>query len=374
MAFGGGVVVGGSQEELVVGVKHAQRTSPELKEAWHRYCDSYGGGVRDPSRQPAEFLQYFLNAAANPQAGGRQPHLFSGGNANDLLAQQVKEHQRSSPEARDMWHKYCDEQGGGIRDPSRHNPAFLDAYLRSAGVMPASMDMHAQSHHSVLVQNVKAAQRASDANKDAWHAFCDDQGGIRDPARHKAEVLEAFLANVGAEVLSSPSLRSNVALAPTVELTPEQAELVAGVKSLQKSSEAMREAWHAFCDNKGLGHRDPNRHPAEFLREFMALSSQGADTVIMVAGGPWDASLEAEGQEELVQRVKRAQRSSASWKELWHRLCDERGGGVRDPMKHDGQFLKDFLRSLMGDKRAGTSWEAADDSSPLAKRPRFAML
>jgi len=160
--------------------------------------------------------------------------------------------------------------------------------------------------------------------------------------------------------------------AAPVEMSPEHAELVAGVKCLQKSGEEMRVAWHAFCDSRGPGHRDPARHPVEFLREFVALSAQGAEAVIAAVGGNPESALEAEGVEDLAERVKRAQRSSASWKELWHRACDQEGGGVRDPLKHGAEFLRAFLWRLPGDKRAVMAPGAGDDLAPWPKRARIA--
>merc|ERR1712060_935520 len=44
-----------------------------------------------------------------------------------------------------------------------------------------------------LVSRIKAFQRESDENKQAWWNYCDTHlGGNRDPARHDANTLEDF--------------------------------------------------------------------------------------------------------------------------------------------------------------------------------------
>ena len=49
--------------------------------------------------------------------------------------------------------------------------------------------------------------------------------------------------------------------------------------------------------------------------------------------------------EELAEEVKAFQRDVGA--ELWHECCDERGGGKKDPYRHELSFLQGFLRGWM---------------------------
>jgi hypothetical protein len=45
-----------------------------------------------------------------------------------------------------------------------------------------------------LSERVKALQRRDQETKEAWWSFCDEHlGGVRDPARHPADILHQFL-------------------------------------------------------------------------------------------------------------------------------------------------------------------------------------
>eukprot|EP00929_Paragymnodinium_shiwhaense_P098247 TRINITY_DN59761_c0_g1_i1.p1 TRINITY_DN59761_c0_g1~~TRINITY_DN59761_c0_g1_i1.p1 ORF type:complete len:635 (+),score=57.99 TRINITY_DN59761_c0_g1_i1:63-1907(+) len=49
---------------------------------------------------------------------------------HQVLVDTVKEHQRSSELAREGWRHYCDALGGGLRDPQKHESAFLEEFLQ----------------------------------------------------------------------------------------------------------------------------------------------------------------------------------------------------------------------------------------------------
>eukprot|EP00414_Alexandrium_minutum_P002274 CAMPEP_0113824456 /NCGR_PEP_ID=MMETSP0328-20130328/3251_1 /TAXON_ID=39455 /ORGANISM="Alexandrium minutum" /LENGTH=244 /DNA_ID=CAMNT_0000792395 /DNA_START=96 /DNA_END=828 /DNA_ORIENTATION=+ /assembly_acc=CAM_ASM_000350 len=57
--------------------------------------------------------------------------------------------------------------------------------------------------------------------------------------------------------------------------------------------------------------------------------------------------------EDLVATVKELQRSDYSAKEQWWAYCDAMGGGVRDPAKHDSDFVQTFINRY----RAGQRFE-----------------
>lgn len=57
--------------------------------------------------------------------------------------QKIKQVQRSEPDTKQKWERYCDAHGGGIRDPQRHDSGFLrrffDDFLRTDGACGGAM-------------------------------------------------------------------------------------------------------------------------------------------------------------------------------------------------------------------------------------------
>merc|ERR1719221_1737600 len=45
------------------------------------------------------------------------------------LVNKVKAFQRADQQCKDAWHRYCDEQLSGVRDPSRHEAETLRTFL-----------------------------------------------------------------------------------------------------------------------------------------------------------------------------------------------------------------------------------------------------
>jgi len=106
------------------------------------------------------------------------------------------------------------------------------------------------------------------------------------------------------------------------------------LKHLQRTSDAGKKAWQSWCDEAHQGVRDPNRHEAETLQEFL--------TWYELEGGLEPADPEKEG---LVQRVKELQRSDGVFKEAWAAHCDERHGGRHDPNRQSAADIRSFLSS-----------------------------
>lgn len=201
--------------------------------------------------------------------------------------------------------------------------------------------MESTKPSSSLIEQVKAAQRASDLWKEIWHQLCDTLAqGVRDPARLPTEFLQNFLTqirgNPGGKLQSTPAAVTNVAKrgvnGERQKQPPPQTSLVEQVKQAQKISQDCRQAWHEYCDAVGEGVRDPGRHSTEFLEAF--LESIGDPSMT-----------ESTASQELVDRIKEVQKSSAIVRGAWHLFCDTEGSGVRDPSAHPDTFLEEFLKS-----------------------------
>jgi len=231
----------GSKQALVDQVKAIQRSSPDAKEAWGYYCDTYLGGVRDPTRHDEGVLSAFLQqhqaggirpagaipgawngaygAAAGAKAGGAS--AGAGG-----IAAFIKEGQRKSQKWREAWQKYCAVYGKNINDPARHSEPILVKFLDLVG------------RHAVGDLDVQGEQQGIDFERK----------GIK-----RAAALSEW----------EPPAKRGVAV------PAETAGLVAQIKELQRGSQEMKEAWWKYCDESLAGARDPARHDAATLRAFL---------------------------------------------------------------------------------------------------------
>eukprot|EP00401_Gymnodinium_catenatum_P020235 CAMPEP_0117490914 /NCGR_PEP_ID=MMETSP0784-20121206/17793_1 /TAXON_ID=39447 /ORGANISM="" /LENGTH=276 /DNA_ID=CAMNT_0005285681 /DNA_START=88 /DNA_END=918 /DNA_ORIENTATION=- len=159
----------------------------------------------------------------------------NGGNGGSLdLSSFIKTGQRLSPHWKEAWQAYCHSQGSSALDPSRHDEVFITTFIdyvgqcvqaqlgdvpedhRAAMATPMSRKRPSDTRdggraapaakrvtHSdgddfgkaALVERVKAFQRRGGEFKQMWWTYTDNEhGGIHDPARHEASVLENFLA------------------------------------------------------------------------------------------------------------------------------------------------------------------------------------
>merc|ERR1712217_321241 len=140
------------KDALANRVKAYQRLGTEQKELWSLYADTYLGGVRDPSRHDANTLNEFCVNHEVPEVG------------------------------------IGASMGGGMGGGMGMGPSMMGA--SNGGGMGMGMGMGSDPDKDGLVQRVKAFQKASPENKETWSSFC---GATKDPARHSAEKLNAFI-------------------------------------------------------------------------------------------------------------------------------------------------------------------------------------
>lgn len=107
--------------QIIAGVDLGE--SPAPAPAWKR---SEGHA---PVSQAAHAPRQSPAAHAPRQASSYSPPAAP----HEELAAKVKEFQRSGWEAKEAWHSYCDGKGGGVRDPLKHDAAFLRAFLDTTG-------------------------------------------------------------------------------------------------------------------------------------------------------------------------------------------------------------------------------------------------
>jgi len=190
-------------------------------------CGEYGHWANDPvcPRPGADALSRKRDSRAGGMGGGgggdaakrqrlgvggapgRELQVSTGDPVKDQLILRIKAYQRQGEDQKTEWGLFCDNQLGGIRDPARHEVAVLQQFLlqhaSNAGMVdqapaPGTLMSCPDPFKAELVAKLKAFQRQSEEQKNAWGSYCDTNlGGIRDPNRHDAPVLATFLANFG---------------------------------------------------------------------------------------------------------------------------------------------------------------------------------
>lgn len=149
---GGGAGKGGGgmgaadpgKSALVERIKSFQRASPDSKELWWNYADTYLGGNRDPNRHLAHELKEFCDNHGLPGAGGGGMRAGAGSAAKSMggggagamdpekadLVERIKNYQRAGHENKETWGAFA----RGVRDPSRHDVERLHEFCSTYGI------------------------------------------------------------------------------------------------------------------------------------------------------------------------------------------------------------------------------------------------
>lgn len=276
-----------SKAALVDQVKGVQRQSPEAKQAWWDYCDTNLGGVKDPNRHDestlSEFIQMYQSsggsvAAATPRrqapagaaggwggagggawggyaagaggwggcAGWAQQQAGAGyaqGGGSVSLSDFVKAGQRSSPSWKEAWQKYCQIYGSGYNDPAKYDDAYILQFVNYIGDLASSSLEEQATEAGVDLEagGGKGTKRHSAGGDAQWYP----------PAKKAAITPQSWAATNGAEG------------------GDEKGELVTKIKALQRANPEAKQMWWKYCDETLGGVKDPNRHDATVLQEFI---------------------------------------------------------------------------------------------------------
>lgn len=185
----------------------------------------------------------------------------------------LKELQRTDPEGREQWGAYCDERGGGVRDPSKHDPEFVRTFLAQY-----SSGQRLVIPQGPLAELMKHGQRKSVAWKQAWAGYCQVYGGgVNDPAKHDQKFLTGFMDFLGQSGVMALSgglaagmggRRRGTGGMYGMYVDPKKDALVNRIKAFQRMGEEQKNAWGEYCDDALGGVRDPMRHDAGVLLSF----------------------------------------------------------------------------------------------------------
>jgi len=219
----------------------------------------------------------------------------------EVLVATVKDLQRKDPAAKEQWGIYCEQYGGGLRDPAKHPFDFISNFLsqfNSGFRYDALPPKVPKESYGNIADLFKEGQRKSHNWKTAWAAYCQIYGGgTSDPNKHEVTFLVSFLDFLGQQGYN--------ALAPA-----------AGAAAVSSP-------------------------PAKRVRT-------GEPALGSTSGSRFSSPLPAAtggGDPALVQRIKNYQRMGQAHKEAWWSFCETNLGGVRDPARHDSNALQSFIQS-----------------------------
>eukprot|EP00756_Hemistasia_phaeocysticola_P002267 Hpha_TRINITY_DN11563_c0_g2::TRINITY_DN11563_c0_g2_i1::g.32316::m.32316 len=120
-----------------------------------------------------------------------------------------------------------------------------------------------------LIDKVKAGQRASEDWKERWWAWCDANGGTRDPARRTVQELQQAIMNLGEPPANGAPGYAGAPRMGAVPQSEEHQQLINQIKTLQRTNPAWKQGWDQICEAEGGGKRDPARHDPGFLRRAL---------------------------------------------------------------------------------------------------------
>lgn len=125
--------------------------------------------------------------------------------------------------------------------------------------------------------------------------------------------------------------------------------MVEQIKDMQRQDPVAREQWYAYCEAYGNNIRDPAKHDATFIQNFIQQYNSGA-------------RLEYKEGVALQQMIKMGQKKSQYWKAVWEQYCQTKlvdGKPAFDPAKHDSSFLEGFFDHI-GKQALGMGMMAGD--------------
>eukprot|EP00444_Apocalathium_aciculiferum_P047157 CAMPEP_0183505906 /NCGR_PEP_ID=MMETSP0371-20130417/7010_1 /TAXON_ID=268820 /ORGANISM="Peridinium aciculiferum, Strain PAER-2" /LENGTH=271 /DNA_ID=CAMNT_0025701709 /DNA_START=54 /DNA_END=867 /DNA_ORIENTATION=+ len=199
---------------------------------------------------------------------------------HDSLVWKVKELQKTDPLCKEQWAKYTVTEGGGTKDPAKHDVSFLHRFLEIRG----SIEVTGAYASCSLADFFREACKLSPTFKQAWKVYRQGMGESPsdDPSRHSRDALTnalEFMAQAGLTMMTIGGMTTpEEAWQPgakrlksdTSGLDPAKLTLVNKVKEFQKSGDEQKQAWWSFAQMHGLS-KDPARFEDLQLQEFLAM-------------------------------------------------------------------------------------------------------
>lgn len=225
----------------------------------------------------------------------------------DPYAQLIKDKLKTDNTFKNAWNKFCDQTGGGFRDPNWHPSDFLQNFINqystgalqalsattsggspstvsvggsktSGPYVPKTREQYGTMSKEELAEEVKIMQRGDRSGKAGWVQHCDEiGGGFRDPYRHDLLLLRTFWEKYATGAYEGMTPVADTAKGGGKSKDPHPGEitpLVSNFKEAQRCSPNFRSAWTSFREQTGGGFNDPAKAGKESLFAFMEFLGQ----------------------------------------------------------------------------------------------------
>lgn len=164
---------------------------------------------------------------------------------------------------------------------------------------------------ALLVDKVKSLQRSSADARTSWCDYVDAEcNGVRDPNRHDAATLQAFInymeTGAGEDVAAQPPAAAAPAAVTTVVAEKSPADFVRIGSRLSKD---FKVAWMAHCKADGKDSTDPAKCDDAYLAGFAVYIAGLIQSDIQAKGSKRKASADGAGAQG------KAARNAASTKD-----------------------------------------------------------
>eukprot|EP01062_Namystynia_karyoxenos_P032682 TRINITY_DN24090_c0_g1_i1.p1 TRINITY_DN24090_c0_g1~~TRINITY_DN24090_c0_g1_i1.p1 ORF type:complete len:389 (+),score=83.15 TRINITY_DN24090_c0_g1_i1:138-1304(+) len=293
------------------------------------------------------------------QLGGGMPR--QGATNHQVLIERVKAGQRASDHWKNMWWSWCDSQGRGKRDPSKHSPEALMQAFHQIGDPPVADPMAAAMSGAMMQQHHQPPQRPQQPRPSR------PMPQQHHPAIGGAPAFGGMPAGMGVGGWNPAAAGGPMAGGPAIGGMPPRRsgkgggggpgigrgrpgggggpqmggdlqDYVRRIKAGQRASEEWKARWWQWCDQNG-GTKDPAKHNVQMLQQALQVCGDPP-----AGPPPLPPAPEPQGEAAaLCQRIKLSQRVSAEFKAAWGNFCDEHGEAKRDPARHNIHFLQQAL-------------------------------
>lgn len=205
---------------------------------WHWYCQNTSMAIYRGQRQPAQFVQWFLDTY-------HQELLPAIDMASREDAAAVNALRQCRPEFRKQWFWYAKEVGLGLNRPELFPAELVHKYLKNpGGVVEMTSDE--------VIGKLRSKQQSDPQVNWLWHVWCAYEGEeVRDARRLPIQVTTRFL-----ELLDMGAFSCSRLTSPKVALH---------IKSALTRDRNFKRWWEGVVRRKAEGIRSPRLLPFELV-------------------------------------------------------------------------------------------------------------
>jgi len=228
-------------------VRKSIRKDTQSNWLWHWYCHNHGEKITDPSRQPSQYVTWFLDTYFN---GTFELQEMA---TEDQISRVKKIIRNGTADQRSQWFWYTRLVGNGIREPRDLPRSIVQHFLE---IMHSGQRVVPTTSRNLAKEFVEMQAKDLSFNW-LWHLYC---------ASHTCEIADV---NLVPEELTRHFLRlyaEGVLWQPT--MTPD--EMARPLQEKLEKKEELSARWASFVRKKGFRTRNPRGLPCEVVLQFLA--------------------------------------------------------------------------------------------------------